>query len=328
MNWITDRIMRVAIASIFTLVLYFVQNLLQEFISSSDIGASNSHEAMVLQNVIQPTDISQKPDDIGGIQWIIKDIRANIIVPLRYPHLFFNTKPALRPSRGVLFHGPPGTGKTMLARYIACESKRPFISMSLNAFENKWFGETSKILSATFTTARKLQPCVLFMDELDGILRSRTEGDTSAVYGMKTEFLTHMDGIRSSDTDSFIVIGCTNCLHALDKAVLRRFADKYELSYPDKKDAIAILNVHLKDARVPADDVQTFSEQLKPACSGADIANIVQCAWKRRKRKSFTSKHFEERVGRMNVRKLEQKIGRLSLRDLTEAARAMKCLRS
>ena len=182
----------------------------------------NSYETQIAQNIVQPAQISERLDNIGGLHAIKEAIRSQVLLPLRHSNIFFGNVKALHPPRGILLHGPPGTGKTMLARAIAAEANCPFVSLTLSNLENKFFGETSKLLNATFTLAQKLQPCVLFFDEIDGMIRTRSDSDQSCVYGFKTEFLTHMDGVNSRKSDAIIVVGCTNCADKLDPAVKRR----------------------------------------------------------------------------------------------------------
>ena len=95
-----------------------------------------------------------------------------------------------------IIQGPPGTGKTMLARAIAGEAQVPFFALTLATLESKWHGESVKLLEAAFRLARRVQPCILFFDEIDGMIRRRSGLDDSHVYAFKTQFLMHMDGVR------------------------------------------------------------------------------------------------------------------------------------
>ena len=108
----------------------------------------NTYEVQIAQNIIKPELIAERLDDIGGLKDIKTEIRSQVLLPLKYPKIFFADVRALHPPRGLLFYGPPGTGKTMLARCIAAEAGVPFISLTLSTLENKYFGESSKLLHA------------------------------------------------------------------------------------------------------------------------------------------------------------------------------------
>eukprot|EP00976_Prorocentrum_cordatum_P034075 693256-Prorocentrum_minimum.AAC.24 len=135
------------------------------------------------------------------------------------------------PYNGLLFYGPPGTGKTTVAETIAHQFGGRLIRVSADQVENKYVGESFKRIQAVFSAAVKLAPCVLLVDEIDGMMSSRTGVDQSHTTTMKTLFLTGMDLIMSSDVQ-VLVIGCTNRPHALDRALLRRFEVHLEFSPP------------------------------------------------------------------------------------------------
>ena len=126
-----------------------------------------------------------------------------------------------------------------------------------------------------------MQPCIIFMDEIDGLLRNRTTQDASCVYGMKTELLNQMDGIQTKSTDAIIVIGCTNTPQSLDPAVRRRLAKQFHVDLPSSLECVEIMEMHLR-----ADDtigierewLQKVCEKLAGKCSGSDLANIVRQA--------------------------------------------------
>ena len=127
--------------------------------------------------------------DIGGLEGIIQNLRESVIFPLVYPSLFTATSSLLTAPKGVLLFGPPGCGKTMLAKAMAKESGATFLNISASVLMNKWFGESNKLVAGLFSLARKCQPCIIFIDEIDAFLRERSNGDHEVTGMMKAEFM-------------------------------------------------------------------------------------------------------------------------------------------
>ena len=127
--------------------------------------------------------------DIGGLDPIISSLRESVIYPLLYPHLFTSSS-LLGAPKGVLLFGPPGCGKTMLAKALAKESGATFINIAASVLTNKWYGESNKLVAGLFSLARKAQPSIVFIDEIDSFLRERTKGDHEVTGMMKAEFMT------------------------------------------------------------------------------------------------------------------------------------------
>ena len=127
--------------------------------------------------------------DIGGLEPIIASLRESVIYPLQYPHLFTSSS-LLGAPKGVLLFGPPGCGKTMLAKALAKESGATFINIAASVLTSKWFGDSNKLIAALFSLARKTQPSIVFIDEIDSFLRQRQKEDHEATGMMKAEFMT------------------------------------------------------------------------------------------------------------------------------------------
>lgn len=127
--------------------------------------------------------------DIGGLDPIISSLRESVIYPLVFPELFTSSS-LLSAPKGVLLYGPPGCGKTMLARALAKESGATFINIAVSTLANKWYGESNKLINGMFGLARKLQPSIIFIDEIDSFLRERKSGDHEVTATMKAEFMT------------------------------------------------------------------------------------------------------------------------------------------
>lgn len=130
--------------------------------------------------------------DIGGLDQIISSLRESVIYPLLYPNLFTSSSSLLGAPKGVLLFGPPGCGKTMLAKALAKESGATFINIAASVLTNKWYGESNKLVAGLFSLARKVQPSIIFIDEIDSFLRERTKGDHEVTGMMKAEFMTYV----------------------------------------------------------------------------------------------------------------------------------------
>ena len=146
----------------------------------------------VANEVIHPDDISVRFADIGGLDPIISSLRESIIYPLLYPNLFTASSTLLGAPKGVLLYGPPGCGKTMLAKALAKESGATFINIAASVLTNKWYGESNKLVAGLFSLARKTQPSIIFIDEIDSFLRERAKGDHEVTGMMKAEFMTYV----------------------------------------------------------------------------------------------------------------------------------------
>lgn len=183
--------------------------------------------------------------EVGGLCEIKRQLHVDVVLPLTYPRLFFDGPALLRPPRGILLYGSPGTGKTMLSKAVAHAAKVPFLCLTPSSLESKWFGETPKLLEKAFTLARtKLAPCVVFLDEIDGMGRRRSEEDQACVHSLKTELLRNLDGNGSAAAVS--VIACTNLPSMLDPALLRRFPRRIEVPKPTRAERESILRVMLE----------------------------------------------------------------------------------
>lgn len=151
--------------------------------------------------------------DIGGLDPIVSSIRESIIYPLLYPNLFTTSSPLLSAPKGVLLYGPPGCGKTMLAKALAKESGATFINIAASVLTNKWYGESNKLVAALFSLARKCQPSIIFIDEIDSFLRERAKDDHEVTGMMKAEFMTYVLVVSFCDIciDIYDAVSGTAC---------------------------------------------------------------------------------------------------------------------
>ncbi|TDZ27641.1 Protein MSP1 [Colletotrichum spinosum] len=132
----------------------------------------NEYENVIALEMVAPEDISIGFTDIGGLEDIIDELKESVIYPLTMPHLYSHAAPLLSAPSGVLLYGPPGCGKTMLAKAVAHESGASFINLHISTVTEKWYGDSNKLVRAVFSLARKMQPAIIFIDEIDAVLDS------------------------------------------------------------------------------------------------------------------------------------------------------------
>jgi ATP-dependent 26S proteasome regulatory subunit len=147
----------------------------------------NEYENQVALEVVAPEDIPVGFDDIGGLEDIIEELRESVIYPLTMPHLYSHGGALLAAPSGVLLYGPPGCGKTMLAKALAHESGASFINLHISTLTEKWYGDSNKLVRAVFSLAHKLQPAIIFIDEIDAVLGTRRSGEHEASGMVKAE---------------------------------------------------------------------------------------------------------------------------------------------
>ncbi|CAN8302030.1 unnamed protein product [Cochlearia groenlandica] len=238
---------------------------------------TNQYEDVIACDVINPQHIDVEFGSIGGLDSIKEALYELVILPLKRPELFAYGK-LLGPQKGVLLYGPPGTGKTMLAKAIAKESGAVFINVKVSNLMSKWFGDAQKLVAAVFSLAYKLQPAIIFIDEVDSFLGQRRSTDNEAMANMKTEFMALWDGFTTDQNARVMVLSATNRPSELDEAILRRFPQSFEIGMPDRKERAQILKVILKGERVePGIDYDRVA-RLCEDYTGSDIFELCKKA--------------------------------------------------
>jgi len=223
--------------------------------------------------------VDHSPDvtyaDIGGLEQQMQEVRETVEMPLDRPEMFQQV--GIDPPSGVLLHGPPGTGKTMLAKAVANQTDATFIKMAGSELVHKFIGEGAKLVRDLFEVARENEPAVLFIDEIDAIASKRTDSKTSGdaeVQRTMMQLLSEMDGFE--ERGEIRIIAATNRFDMLDPAILRpgRFDRLIEVPKPDEEGREIIFQIHTRDMNV-ADDVD-FVELADMAddASGADIKAV------------------------------------------------------
>ena len=214
-------------------------------------------------------------EDIGGLAEQMNEVRETVELPLKSPGMFDEV--GIEPPSGVLLHGPPGTGKTMLAKAVANQTDATFIKMAGSELVHKFIGEGAKLVRDLFEVAREHEPAVIFIDEIDAIASKRTDSKTSGdaeVQRTMMQLLSEMDGF--AERGEIRIIAATNRFDMLDRAILRpgRFDRLIEVPKPDAEGREKIFRIHTDDMNL-ADDVE-FSALAADAddASGADIKAV------------------------------------------------------
>src|SRR5437764_1586120 len=217
-------------------------------------------------------------NDIGGLEKTKAMLTEGVEWPLRFPEIYANAK--VEAPRGVLLSGPPGSGKTLIARALANQCEANFISIKGPELLSKWVGESEKGIREVFRRAKQAAPCIVFFDELDALAPRRAGGELDGQVGNRViaQLLTEMDGIEGRE--GVIVLAATNRAELIDPALLRpgRFDLVVELDYPDEEERAAIFAVHTRGKPLAPEINMEELAQLTPGRSGADIEAICRRA--------------------------------------------------
>ena len=211
-------------------------------------------------------------EDIGGLQEEMQRVREMVELPLRHPELF--QRLGIEPPKGVLLHGPPGCGKTLLARAVANESEANFYSINGPEIMSKFYGESEARLREIFQQAQQNAPSIIFVDELDAIAPKREEVTGEVERRVVAQLLALMDGL--SGRGNVIVIGATNRPGALDPALRRpgRFDREIEIGVPDKKGRYEVLQIHTRGMPLAEDVDLPKLSAMTHGYTGADLSAL------------------------------------------------------
>ncbi|XP_056859399.1 uncharacterized protein LOC130508152 [Raphanus sativus] len=241
-----------------------------------EVAPDNEFEKRIRPEVIPANEIGVTFADIGSLDETKESLQELVMLPLRRPDLFKGG--LLKPCRGILLFGPPGTGKTMMAKAIANEAGASFINVSMSTITSKWFGEDEKNVRALFTLAAKVSPTIIFVDEVDSMLGQRTRvGEHEAMRKIKNEFMTHWDGLMSSSGDRILVLAATNRPFDLDEAIIRRFERRIMVGLPPVESREKILRTLLSKEKTENLDFHELA-QMTDGYSGSDLKNFCTTA--------------------------------------------------
>ncbi len=281
----------------------------------------------------------EKPEikwtDIGGLENVKRELQEAVEWPMKYPLLYSIL--GHRMPRGILLHGPSGTGKTLLAKAVATQSEANFISIKGPELLSKWVGESERGIREIFRRARQASPCVIFFDEIDSIAPIRGMGESTTTEKVVSQLLTEIDGIES--LHNVIVLAATNRADVIDTALIRpgRFDKIILVPIPDKNGRIKILEISSRE--IPLDKELTNVNGINPnyvnlekiaelteGLSGADVASIPSIAVslvlhdfiekfpdpkeaeKQVENATVTMRHFEDAVRKVKIQK-DLKVG-------------------
>ena len=217
-------------------------------------------------------------DSVCAPDRTINALKSIISLPIKYPTAFSHGILSTATTSGVLLFGPPGSGKTLLAKAIAKDCGAPVLEIKGSEVFDMYVGESEKNVKAIFSLARKLQPCVVFLDEVDAVFGSRRSDHSNPSHReIINQFMSEWDGI-ASENRGVVIMGATNRPFDLDEAILRRLPRRILVDLPSKSDRLAILRIHLKtetlDKSVDLEDIA----KRTPFYSGSDLKNICVAA--------------------------------------------------
>ena len=260
------------------------------------VKVTNDTDIVIKDEAVDDVDVGQSEgityEDVGGIGQQLQKVREMIELPLKHPELF--RRLGIDPPKGVLLHGPPGTGKTMIAKAVATEVNAHFKSINGPEIISKYYGESEKQLREIFDEAADNAPAIIFIDEIDSICPKREDVSGEVERRVVAQMLTLMDGMQGRD--NVVVIGATNRRDAIDPALRRpgRFDREIEIGVPDRDGRSEIMDVHTRQMPISDDFEINWVLDNTYGFVGADLAALVREAAMRALRRYLPEIVLEE----------------------------------
>ena len=269
-----------------------------------------------IESLISKSKVTWK--DIGGLHEVKKLLAQNVA-------LAFVKKPkAIKPWKGILLFGPPGTGKTLLASAAAGSLNATFFNVKASDILSKYYGESSKLITALYETAREKAPSIVFIDEVDALSLKR-ENVHEATRRTLATLLAEIDGFKSTDEGFVLTLASTNTPWDLDEALLSRFPLRIYVPLPDKEAAEEIVRIHTQGLDISKLDLEGIAEGcVKRLYSGREIANLCNLAIHHMLEEENPELADLEKLSSMDVGKLKLKVRSLEMRDFEEAFKKIK----
>lgn len=239
-------------------------------------GGGDDEEESEISGAIAGAIVREKPnvkwDDVANLETAKRALRESVILPMSRPDLFTGAR---RPWKGILLFGPPGNGKTYLAKAVANEVDATFFSVSAANLISKWLGESEKLVKELYDQARKESPSIIFFDEVDSLATARGQGENDAMRRVKTQLLQAIEGVGTGD-ELIVTIGATNLPWEIDPAMRRRFERRIMIGLPDKEARAVMFEIHTKGVGLTDDVDFAMLGEISTGYSAADIALICR----------------------------------------------------
>ncbi|XP_065106903.1 outer mitochondrial transmembrane helix translocase [Paramisgurnus dabryanus] len=283
-----------------------------------DEGVSlTEYEMNIATHLIDPRSIKVTWRDVAGLDEVITDLQDTVILPFQKSYLFRGSK-LFQPPKGVLLYGPPGCGKTLIAKATAKASGCRFINLQASTLTDKWYGESQKLTAAVFSLAVKIQPCIIFIDEMDSFLRNRSSLDHEATAMMKAQFMSLWDGLETETSSQVMVMGATNRPQDVDPAILRRMPTSFHVGLPNAAQREEILKLILSGEKLSnAINLKEIAGQTD-GYSGSDLKELCRDAAMYRVRDYVRKQQMKQIVQKFQLDEEEERMECTQLRPVTQ----------
>lgn len=266
----------------------------EQNIPDKETGEEDNKFKSQLESAIVVEKPNIKWEDVAGLETAKEALKEAVILPIKFPHIFTGNRV---PWKGILLFGPPGTGKSFLAKAVATEAgNSTFFSVSSSDLVSKWLGESEKLVRNLFQMAREQKPSIIFIDEVDSLCSARSSDESESARRIKTEFLVQMQGV-GKDNDGVLVLGATNIPWVLDSAIRRRFEKRIFIPLPDEHARREMFRQYLGSTpnNLNDEDLKMLGQKSE-GFSGADIGIVVRDALMQPIRKVFYIFYFRKNL--------------------------------